>query len=40
MDNQKQYIQPEEQEEESHIDFKALFDALKRHKSLYQKIRQ
>ena len=38
MDNQKQYIQPEEQEEESHIDFKALFDALKRHKSLYWKV--
>lgn len=35
MDNQKQYIQPEEQEEESHIDFKALFDALKKRKKLY-----
>ena len=38
MDNQQQYIEPQEQEEESHIDFKALFDALKKHKSLYKKV--
>lgn len=35
MDNQKQYIDPEEQEEESRIDFKALFEALKKRKKLY-----
>ena len=38
MDNQKQYTEPEEQEEESRIDFKAMFDALKRRKSLYWKV--
>lgn len=35
MDNQKQYTEPEEQEEESRIDFKAIFAALKRRKNLY-----
>lgn len=35
MDNQKQYIDPEEQEEESHIDFAALFAALKKRRKLY-----
>ena len=35
MDNQKQYIDPEEQEEESRIDFKALFEALKKRRKLY-----
>ena len=35
MDNQKQYIDSEEQEEESRIDFKALFEALKKRKKLY-----
>ncbi len=38
MDNQKQYIEPEGQEEESHIDFKALFEALKKRKKLYWKV--
>lgn len=38
MDTQKQYTEPEEQEEESRIDFKAMFDALKRRKSLYWKV--
>ena len=38
MDNQKQYTEPEEQEEESRIDFKAMFDALKKRKSLYWKV--
>jgi capsular polysaccharide biosynthesis protein len=35
MDNQKQYVDPEEQEEESRIDFKALFEALKKRRKLY-----
>lgn len=38
MDNQKQYIDPEEQEEESHIDFKALFAALKKRRKLYWRV--
>ena len=38
MDNQKQYTEPEEQEEESRIDFKAMFDVLKKRKSLYWKV--
>ena len=39
MDNQKIYTEPLEQEEEgSRIDFKALFDAMKKHKSLYWKV--
>ena len=38
MDNQKQYTEPEAQEEESRIDFKAMFDALKKRKSLYWKV--
>lgn len=39
MDNQKIYTEPLEQEEGgSRIDFKALFDAMKKHKSLYWKV--
>ena len=36
MDNQQQYI--ESQEEESRIDYGAIFAALKKHKSLYKKV--
>ncbi|MBQ9665311.1 MAG: chain-length determining protein [Bacteroidaceae bacterium] len=36
MDEQKQYIEP--QEEESHIDFGQLFAALLKHKTLYYKV--
>ncbi|MBO7579937.1 MAG: chain-length determining protein [Bacteroidaceae bacterium] len=38
MDNQKQYIEPKKGEEESHIDFKAMFDAFKKRKNLYWKV--
>lgn len=38
MDNQKQYTNHQKQKEENHIDFKALFAALKKHKSLYWKV--
>ncbi len=38
MDNQKQYTSPQKQKEENRIDFKALFAALKKHKSLYWKV--
>ena len=38
MDNQKQYIELEERGDKSHIDFKALYGALKKHKSLYWKV--
>lgn len=36
QDNQQQYIEP--QEEESSIDFGAIFAALKKHKKLYKKV--
>ncbi|MBR3618165.1 MAG: chain-length determining protein [Bacteroidaceae bacterium] len=38
MDNQQQYNEPQEQEEDSHIDYKAILAALKKRKSLYKKV--
>jgi len=38
MDEKKQYIEPQEEEEESHIDFGQLFKALLKHKKLYYKV--
>ena len=38
MDNQKRNIDPQKQKKENHIDIKALFVALMKHKNLYFKV--